>query len=403
MPTIPLLSPRPSRALREAALLAQHARRLVHRRRDLLGETALTDLDTRLDRLEQAVRERDEPAAEAVSQELDPLLNRLSAAHPHRSDAAGWRENCEVILMAVVVAVAVRAYFFQPFKIPTGSMQPTLNGILARPVGPGEPAPGAVRGFFDGFFRGRSFLDVRAKADERVVNVIEFERPLFGFLSLYKQTVTRIECESGRSYDVGLLFGNVTKTTVVRYDTRSSEGSFNLALGQTVRAGEPFVRGYVETGDQVFVDKLTYHFRAPRRDDVFVFRTTGITGIPIADPNVRSQFYIKRLAGVPGDTLRVAAPELFIIGQRAQGFGFERVMSGTRTQPNHGYRGYANLNRTATPADTFTAPDDGYIALGDNSYNSADSRYWGPVPARNLVGRGLFVYWPFTRHWGFIK
>jgi signal peptidase I len=48
-------------------------------------------------------------------------------------------------------------------------------------------------------------------------------------------------------------------------------------------------------------------------------------------------------------------------------------------------------------------PAHGYFALGDNSYNSYDSRYWGPVPEENLVGRGLFVYWPFNRHWGLIR
>jgi len=43
------------------------------------------------------------------------------------------------------------------------------------------------------------------------------------------------------------------------------------------------------------------------------------------------------------------------------------------------------------------------LLVGDNSYNSYDSRYWGPVPEENLVGRGLFVYWPFNRHWGLIR
>jgi signal peptidase I len=48
-------------------------------------------------------------------------------------------------------------------------------------------------------------------------------------------------------------------------------------------------------------------------------------------------------------------------------------------------------------------PAHGYFALGDNSYNSYDSRYWGPVPEENLVGRGLLVYWPFNHHWGLIR
>jgi len=48
-------------------------------------------------------------------------------------------------------------------------------------------------------------------------------------------------------------------------------------------------------------------------------------------------------------------------------------------------------------------PEHGYFAMGDNSANSLDSRYWGPVPEENLVGRGLFVYWPFNRHWGLIR
>ena len=68
------------------------------------------------------------------------------------------------------------------------------------------------------------------------------------------------------------------------------------------------------------------------------------------------------------------------------------------------YRGYApGHDYLATPQQTYTVPPHGYFAMGDNSYNSYDSRYWGPVPEENLVGRGLLVYWPFYQHWGLIR
>jgi signal peptidase I len=68
------------------------------------------------------------------------------------------------------------------------------------------------------------------------------------------------------------------------------------------------------------------------------------------------------------------------------------------------YRGYAlGRDYVARPADVYTVPEHRYFAMGDNSYNSYDSRYWGPVPEENLVGRGLLVYWPFNRHWGIIR
>jgi signal peptidase I len=47
--------------------------------------------------------------------------------------------------------------------------------------------------------------------------------------------------------------------------------------------------------------------------------------------------------------------------------------------------------------------DEEYFAMGDNSYNSSDSRVWGTIPERNLVGTALFCYWPLTKHWGQIK
>jgi len=173
---------------------------------------------------------------------------------------------------------------------------------------------------------------------------------------------------------------------------------FNVFPGRLFHRGEVIARGAIDTGDQVFVDKCSYNFVKPHNGDVFVFRTNNIPGIrpdPIAGP----PFYIKRLAGLPGDKLRIDPPFLYINGKKAVGYGFERVMS---ARPP--YRGYAfGHEYLSKPDQTYAVPREGYFAMGDNSYNSYDSRYWGPVPLENLVGRGLFVYWPFFPHWGLIR
>ena len=157
-------------------------------------------------------------------------------------------------------------------------------------------------------------------------------------------------------------------------------------------------RGAVDTGDQVFVDKFSYNFVKPHRGDVFVFRTKHILLIP-EDPETGAPFYIKRLAGLPGDELRIDPPNLYINGKIAQGFGFSRVMGA-----KFPYAGYSfGRDYLATPDKPYVVPQDGYFAMGDNSYNSYDSRYWGGVPEENLVGRGFIVYWPFNRHWGLIR
>ncbi len=173
---------------------------------------------------------------------------------------------------------------------------------------------------------------------------------------------------------------------------------FKVTPGRYFRRGEVIARGAVDTGDQVFVDKFSYNFVKPHRGDVFVFRTDHISMIA-ADPETGAPFYIKRLAGLPNDQLRVDPPLLYANGKVAEGLGFARVMSA-----KDGYRGYAaGRDHLGDPSRGYTVPGDSYFAMGDNSYNSFDSRYWGPVPQENLVGRGLLVYWPFIPHWGLIR
>jgi signal peptidase I len=225
---------------------------------------------------------------------------------------------------------------------------------------------------FEKVFCGRGYVDVVCEESGTLNDVREIEQGFALFAG--KATILTI---GPREYRVPM-------------ESRKLWNDFNLREGQRFAAGQPIVRCVLHNGDHIFVDKVTYNFRRPRRGEVFVFETKGIEG-------TRGEFYIKRLAGVGGDRLRIASPDLFVNGQRAAEPGIGRVMS-----RKDGYNGYQNPERLqgftymTSPDETLTVPPKHYFALGDNSYHSSDSRAWGSVPHRNLVGKAWLVYWPFS-------
>jgi signal peptidase I len=358
------------RYVKHSKLLLRHAQKFLRYKADVLPETTREEIAAGMRRLQAALRQRDRKQIEGRAQALDAQLHKLQPV----TWEAHWRENVEVILVAIVVAVAIRSYFLQPFKIPTGSMQPTLDGIIGYPSE--NPPPNIVRRIADFVILGRNYIDVVSQEDDQILQV-EPKKYLFFF------TFSRV---IGQRQN----FLVYAPPDTLRHD-------FNVSAGRSLRRGEIIARGAIDTGDQVFVDKFTYNFVKPHRGDVFVFRTNNISAI-LQDPETGAQpFYIKRLAGLPGDTLRINPPRLFINERPAEeyAYGFKRVIYG-----KFPYRGYG-LGRESI--SSFPVPAHGYFALGDNSYNSYDSRYWGPVPEENLVGRGLFVYWPFYPHFGLIR
>jgi signal peptidase I len=361
------------RYLKHSKLLLRHAQKYLRYKRDVLDEASAEDISASMRRLEAAMRQRDRKETEARAEELDSKLHALTPV----TWESHWRENVEVILVAIVVAVGIRSYFLQPFKIPTGSMQPTLNGIIGHPMAATTPLPNLAQQVVEFILRGRNYINVVSEREDQIVR-IEPKKFFFFF------TFSRLICAHQR-------FLVYAPPDTLKHD-------FNVFFGRSIRRGEVIARGAVDTGDQVFVDKFSYNFVKPHHGDVFVFRTNNISAIA-PDPEAGQPFYIKRLAGLPNDSLRIDPPLLYINGHLAQGYGFRRVM-----QAQNGYRGYGPGRDYLANADrTFTVPAHGYFALGDNSYNSYDSRYWGPVPEENLVGRGLLVYWPFIPHFGLIR
>lgn len=364
--------------VKQGRIYIKEAQKRVDYNRDRWSSEVVGAFDREIARLKDSLKARDERAVQGCAESLDKLCVHHCPPPRHASIA----ENVEVILVAVIVALGIRTYLLQPFTIPTSSMFPTLHGITGKALKT-EPPNLLVR-TLQAVSHGRTWHNVIAEADEMVTRVSEQRRS--GIYVFF--TYTRVDTSAGNTYWI-----NESEAPV--------RSVFNIGPGRAYRKGEPIALGYTDTGDHVFVDKISYHFRKPTRGEVFVFTTQNIEAMGNLGPPPRkpSQFYIKRLAGIPGDELRVAAPELFINGQRATEPGFVRVMQGSEYAPRNDFRGYSNSigHLLRSPEAAFRVPERSYFALGDNSFNSSDSRAWGTVPQDNLMGPGLFVYWPFLR------
>src|SRR5216117_993672 len=296
------------RYIKHSKLLLRHAQKYLRYKRDILDTETYDLIGADIRRLHAALRQRDREQIESRAEELDAKLHQLTPV----TWESHWRENCEVILVAIVIAVGIRSYFLQPFKIPTGSMQPTLNGIIGHPST--EPPPNILRQIVEFVVLGRNYIDVVSREDDQIFEIVP-KKIAFFF------TFSRLVCER--------------QSFLVYAPPDTLRQDFNVFPGRLFHLGEVLARGAIDTGDQVFVDKCSYNFVKPHNGDVFVFRTNGIPAIR-PDPISGPPFYIKRLDGLPGDQLRIDPPFLYINGKKAEGYGFERVMA---ARPP--YRGYA--------------------------------------------------------------
>ena len=403
--------------IKEGKMLLKGVAKFVHYKRDILSEEKLAEIGEKQAAFRVLLKSGDKEKVQEQAKELQKSCER-SLPMP---TFPGVRENVEVFFVAIVIALGIRSYFLQPFKIPTGSMQPTLNGIIATGFDQSSAdeanwekvKPNPVMKIWDLFWRGRNYVDLVAKEDYLITG--GYQRNPFKFFSFtYIERTTpdgskmkplRIWAPMDKvlasQNDPGLGLTRALAETGARLEMIKGNANtprFRVSGGAArIAAGTILARGYIDTGDQVLVNKFSYHFRPPKRGEVFVFTTQDIELIMARSPNRQSQHYIKRLCAVPGDAYEVKpSKELFINGERAKEPGMVRVMS-----MKDGYNGYAIFGGDRRNNDGELKAKE-YLALGDNSLHSWDSRGWGSVPEKNLVGPALFVYWPFGAHWGLI-
>jgi signal peptidase I len=127
--------------------------------------------------------------------------------------------------------------------------------------------------------------------------------------------------------------------------------------------------------DRVLANRLVYRVKDPERGDIVVFDTPEEAALRCGSGGT----FVKRLIALPGELWRMDQGVVYINGRRLVEPYLEPSRRGTET---------------VAPR---RVPDDSYIMLGDNRTSSCDSRVWGAVPRKNLIGKVFAVYWPPSR------
>jgi signal peptidase I len=399
-----------SPTVRQACAMRSHVHRLLSAQRDRLTPQAVENMTGALAAVQDAVRSsaKDEVLKKEMER-LEQAANQWLKPYPH----ALWRENVEAILVVVTLVMAFRIFFFaQSFKIPTGSMQPTLFGVTSRNMinDPGFKKPTGWERVKE-WFAGVSYVRFVAPTDGTVEGITKPWPP--AVLSIYQ----RIKF-AGEWHMIWFP---------PDYGEMPLEYRAGLEPGRLYHKGQDVVNLQVQAGDHLFVDRLSYNFRKPQRGEIVVFATAGIPEEQRGKFRIPGdQFYIKRLVGLGGETIALAqdyevtgAPQfggggvpvghLLVNGQLLSAstphfenlYSFPGVPPGTKTiqyQENQ-YYGHA-LIRELEPGREFQVATNHLFVMGDNTMNSLDSRFWGDFPAASCIGKSFFVYWPITERFG---
>lgn len=315
--------------------------------------------------------------ADAMKQFLSRNSSRVDSLMAVHGNMRKLRNFLDVLAVAFAVAFGVRALYLQPFKIPTSSMQPTLFGIHYVDREGLKEFGGPISGTMLPLFSPRAKLEIRED----------------GELTAY-DTHSKYLLDTETSLQIGNRIYNLpgSISNVARYVDLQREG---------YRKGELLCDGWLSTGDHLFVDRLSIHFLPLKRGDVIVFTTENIKS---PTQPLGGYYYIKRLVGLPGDTLKIVDNILYIKPEGETEFKpatafsdkFNRVYSF-----EGGYQGHI-ASELLAPGLELKVPKDMFFALGDNTSNSLDGRNWGFIPRKNMIGRGLNVFWPISRRWGLV-
>jgi len=420
---------RQRKVIKQYQQLLKAAQKVLAYRQDILSSEALASIIQAQTSLQASISDwKPHQSLEAANRAAE-LLDKQLKQHGGKIYPMGfWGENVEMIVVAAILAIGFRSFFFQPFKIPTNSMYPSYYGMTDVVYTDEKPEPSRWAKLKNYLLLGSETHRVLAPATGELVVPIfgpESERP--GGLLAFK--IDKIPAyfgliqEPGRIYtffvqgkpvdlplpadysldDVFLkrYFPNQDIADVLSAAFKQGRikpgrnGQYLWFTGINVSNHQSILNFDILTGDRLFVDRFTYNFRLPAVGDAIVFYTRKIKGLAAADGTPDDRFYIKRLVGLPGDTLEVKPPVLYrngqpITGSKAFDFNAQQIREYPGYVPAWHLKAHIPLK----------VPQTGYYAMGDNSPYSLDSRNWGTVPVEEVMGRAIFIYYPFTQRWG---
>lgn len=147
------------------------------------------------------------------------------------------------------------------------------------------------------------------------------------------------------------------------------------SMEPTLHCARPAAGCEARFSDRVLANRFVYHFRKPKRGEIIVFDTPPAAKLRCGSGGT----FVKRLIGLPGENVSERDGIVYINGQRLD----EPYIKGSR--------------RDHEPPRSWHVPQGEYFFMGDNRAQSCDSRVWGSVPRKNLIGEVFFVYWPPNR------
>ena len=147
------------------------------------------------------------------------------------------------------------------------------------------------------------------------------------------------------------------------------------SMEPTLHCARPAAGCEARFSDRVLANRFVYHFRNPKRGEIIVFQTPPEAKIRCGAGGT----FVKRLIGLPGEKVSERDGVVYIDGQQLE-------------EPY-----IQDVRRDHEAPREWLVPKGDYFFMGDNRSESCDSRVWGPVPRKNLIGEVFFVYWPPNR------